>query len=702
MNWFNNLKIRNKLFMVLGVLIFGFIIISSMFYVLQTTNNQAELKQRQTNEFQYLTLKVSEQILQARRAEKDFLLRKDLKYIKRHDGIMKNVYVTLERMKEISISSEEDKILKDIHTLVLAYQSTFKIMVDTAIKLGLNETKGLQGELRNDVHAVEKLLKKEKQIGLTASMLTMRRHEKDFILREADKYIAKMAGEQKKFARNLNATKNISASLKADITQSMKAYHKQFIEFTKGSKNIRKAISAYREKVHALDPQLELLYDTSEKVTALNTAEVEEQRDFASFIFTVTLLMTAAIVLVLLMFVINTITHAFKRFQQTISEVAGGSQDARLGLTTKDELGELSQSFDKILDERAAIIDERAKDLKQAESENDRLNDSIIGLLEATAQLSDKDLTTKVPVAEDVTGPVADALNMMASETSRVLRNIRNISHEVELASNTVNDQGRLVTDVAADERKVVKQTIEKLDETSKTMAQIAQLAQNCNDIADKASNSTLEALSSVTNTAEGMSDIRETISETEKRVKRLGERSQEINGVVQIINNIAERTHVLALNASMQAAAAGDAGRGFAVVADEVQRLAESSRQSTAEIQALVSNIQTETAETMTTMNKTIAQVINGTELAERSGEQMQATQKTTSELASAVEKIAQHSLMQAKKSNTLREQAHDILDSTEKTSKELEQQSQQTEGLLSFSKRLIESVQVFKLIEE
>jgi methyl-accepting chemotaxis protein len=197
------------------------------------------------------------------------------------------------------------------------------------------------------------------------------------------------------------------------------------------------------------------------------------------------------------------------------------------------------------------------------------------------------------------------------------------------------------------------------------------------------------------------MNDIRETIAETEKRIKRLGERSQEINGVVEIINNIAERTHVLALNASMQAAAAGDAGRGFAVVADEVQRLAESSRQSTSEIAGLVGNIQAETAETMATMNKTIAQVVEGTELAQAAGGQMESTQKTTAELAHAVEQIAKRSLMQARISNSLRDQAAQVQASTQETSAELKEQSGLTVKLVEYSGRLVDSVAVFKLPE-
>ena len=386
------------------------------------------------------------------------------------------------------------------------------------------------------------------------------------------------------------------------------------------------------------------------------------------------------------------ITSPIKNISAVISKISEGDLEARTELKTKDEIGQLGKAFD-------GLLNERVSNMAQAETDNEKLNNSVIDLLEAVSSLSDRDLTVKVPVAEDVTGPVADAMNLMANETARVLGEIRAIAGQVAEAAVSVQAQGNKVNELAENERVVVEDTMGKLDESSKNMNMIAKLAKASNDIASKASDSTKDALDTVSKTANGMNEIRETISETEKRIKRLGERSQEINGVVAIINNIAERTHVLALNASMQAAAAGDAGRGFAVVADEVQRLAESSRQSTSEIGGLVSNIQSETAETMATMNRTIAQVVEGSELAQASGVQMEATQKTTAELANAVDQIAKRSLIQANVSNNLREQAQQVQKSTNDTSSELELQAGQTENLVAFSKRLIESVSVFKL---
>jgi len=196
-----------------------------------------------------------------------------------------------------------------------------------------------------------------------------------------------------------------------------------------------------------------------------------------------------------------------------------------------------------------------------------------------------------------------------------------------------------------------------------------------------------------------GMEGIRESIAEAEKRIKRLGERSQEITGIVNLINTIAERTHVLALNASMQAAAAGDAGRGFAVVAEEVQRLAESSRQATQQIAQLVSNIQIETADTINTVNRTISQVVAGSELAAKSGAQMRETQQSTASLVELVKRITSSAQVQMKIATELRNRVHQIGASTEKTAAEILLQSEATADLSKSADRLVESVRVFKL---
>lgn len=404
------------------------------------------------------------------------------------------------------------------------------------------------------------------------------------------------------------------------------------------------------------------------------------------------ILVLIALGIALSIFIMRTITAPMNHLQGVMEKLRLGDAEVRANLTTRDEIGELARQFDQMVDEREAVS-------AQIKKENDQLNESVLTLLQGVAQLSRKDLTAKVPVAEDVTGAVADALNMLSSETAKVLQQVTNISADVTGASMKVKEQSDTVRETAEEERQLVIKTSEDLHHAAEGMARIEQLAQSANIAADNAIKTTQAALATVSATVGGINSTRDTIRETEKRIKRLGERSQEISGVVGIINTIAERTHILALNASMHAASAGEAGRGFAVVAEEVQRLAESSRQATAQIATLVNNIQVETADTVNTMNSAITQVVDGSRLAEQAGEQMKLTQATTADLVASVREIASSSQEQAQISAGLLNRSGEIRRSSEKTSKELTEQAGQTENLVEYARALLGSVRVFKL---
>jgi methyl-accepting chemotaxis protein len=264
-----------------------------------------------------------------------------------------------------------------------------------------------------------------------------------------------------------------------------------------------------------------------------------------------------------------------------------------------------------------------------------------------------------------------------------------------------VKTQSDSVMAMARAERSEVQDAASELNAASRTMQDIAKLAQDCNDAAQHAISTTRTALESVGATVGSIGTIRDTVRETEKRIKRLGERSQEISGVVNLINTISERTHILALNAAMHAASAGEAGRGFAVVAGEVQRLAENAREATSQIATLVHNIQVETADTVNKMNEVITQVVDGSRLAEQAGQQMRDTEQSTNQLVRMVGEIATGSKAQADSSEALRVRANRIEKSTELTSAELQEQTSQTSRLLEYASNLVEAVKVFKLPE-
>ncbi len=408
---------------------------------------------------------------------------------------------------------------------------------------------------------------------------------------------------------------------------------------------------------------------------------------------TVSALAIALPLLVLLgVFITRGIIRNLNAFQETIAEINRGDFNVRAKTDSNDELAVLAKAFNELLDSRVAT-------LAMIQKENEQLNESILRLLRTVAELARKDLTVKVPVSEDITGAVSDALNLLSSETAKVLLDVSNISADVTSASLKVQQQSDSMLLAAADDRVEVDRAAQMLSAAAHALSEIADLARSCNSEADTAIKTTQVALSAVDETVAGINSTRDVIRETEKRIKRLGERSQEISGVVNLINVIAERTHILALNASMHAASAGEAGRGFAVVADEVQRLAENARQATQQIAALVNNIQIETADTVNTMNNAITQIVEGSRLAEQAGQQMHLTQQTTADLVASVKQIAASSEVQAKAGQELLERAETLKKSSQQATDRLQEQSGHSNSLVEYAKQLLATVRVFKL---
>jgi methyl-accepting chemotaxis protein len=384
-----------------------------------------------------------------------------------------------------------------------------------------------------------------------------------------------------------------------------------------------------------------------------------------------------------------------QKLTNTVQEVASGNTSARTELTEQDEIGALGRSFDGLLDDRIASLEKVGK-------ENETLNNSVIALLQTVFQLGNRDLTARAPVTEDIIGTVASSINQLSDETSRTLAEVQDIAEQVRKTSEAVRVQSVMVEETARSEREALQSMSTNLNQATDQLAQMATLSDQSSAVAEQASNATQAALTAVDGTVKGMDQLRDSISDMEKRFKRLGERSQEISTAVQLINTISERTHVLALNASMQAATAGEAGRGFAVVAEEVQRLSDSSRQATAQISQLVGNIQAETNETLFTVNRLIGEVVKQSELAQRAGVQMNQTQSTTQQLVGLVRQIATFSDQQAKLATSLQQSVLDINQGTEQTSTAIAEQTASTQTLADFSRRLTQAVGQFKLPEQ
>ncbi len=430
-------------------------------------------------------------------------------------------------------------------------------------------------------------------------------------------------------------------------------------------------------------------------------AEIDESEAFAtiddlisSIIQTALIIGFAVLAIGLLasLFFVKGIVSPITHFKNIMDRFTNGEGDVRVKLDSADEIGELGRTFDNLLDERQET-------LAQIQSETDGLNESVINMMQVAYQLSQGDLTVKMDIAEDVTGTLSDSLNLVVGQTSNLIGKVKETAQFVENTANQVKTQTDTVKNVSEKELIVVNTAVNELSEASKELSEIATLAKECNETADETISITDSAQKSVTDSVDGINNIRDNIRETEKRIKRLGERSQEIGSVIELINGIAEKTHVLALNASMQAASAGEAGRGFAVVANEVQRLAESAREATQEISQQVKNIQVDTADTVTAMNNAISQVVEGSQMAEKSGQIMNATRDKSHELVKQVQMIAERSEAQAKVAWNLQKQATEIRKSSALTFEKMNEQTEQTDKLVNYSGQLQEAINTFKI---
>lgn len=500
---------------------------------------------------------------------------------------------------------------------------------------------------------------------------------------------------------DIEKTGKAAATLKASLDQPLllstalieKALHLSEAEIVNADAPLYSSSDYYQQYTQAIEATYKLIDAGFAILGDLFAEQVATARQ-AQLAITGLIAALLLIGIVVSRFIAGSITNPMSQLLDVINKLAGGDASVRANMQRDDEIGLLARQFDIMVDQREAAR-------TQIQRENEQLNESVIDLLQAVAKISQKDLTVKVPVAEDITAPVADALNLLSGETAKVLQRVVHIAGEVATVSQQVQAQSETVIGVASAEKHEVEQAAAELSAASAVMLDIAQLALTCNAAAEKAIKNTDKAQQTVLGTVQGINTIRDTIRETEKRIKRLGERSQEIGGVVNLINNIAERTHILALNAAMHAASAGEAGRGFAVVANEVQRLAENAREATSKIAALVSNIQLETADTVVTMNEAISQVVRGTDLAQQAGDEMRETRDTTANLVQLVQRIAEDSKNQAETTLRLQQRAEQIQKSTQQTYEQLQDQGKQTERLVDFSGGLVQSVGVFVLPE-
>src|SRR5690554_6174166 len=332
-------------------------------------------------------------------------------------------------------------------------------------------------------------------------------------------------------------------------------------------------------------------------------------------------------------------------------------------------------------------------------AQNEQNQNAILRLLDELADLADGDLTTEATVTEDFTGAIADSINFAIDQMRGLVTAINETAVRVAGAAQETQATAMHLADASEHQAQEIAGASAAINEMAVSIDQVSSNAAESAAVAERSVAIAKKGAEVVQNTIHGMDTIREQIQETSKRIKRLGESSQEIGDIVSLINDIADQTNILSLNAAIQASMAGDAGRGFAVVADEVQRLAERSSAATKQIEALVKTIQTDTNEAVISMEHTTAEVVRGARLAQDAGVALEEIENVPMSLADLIQNISNAARQQSSSAGHISNTMNVIQEITSQTSSGTMATAKSIGKLAELASQLQASVEGFKL---
>ncbi|MDD2883722.1 MAG: methyl-accepting chemotaxis protein [Dechloromonas sp.] len=345
---------------------------------------------------------------------------------------------------------------------------------------------------------------------------------------------------------------------------------------------------------------------------------------------------------------------------------------------------------------RAAESDAQRQASEQTNREN---QDAILRLMNELGDLADGDLTVTATVSENITGAIADSINYTIEELRVLVGRINDAANRVTAATEIARQTSAELLDAAERQSNEIQEAGQSALDMARSMDEVSNSANQSAQVAQQSLNAAEKGTLAVQDSIKGMNEIRHQIQETSKRIKRLGESSQEIGEIVELISDITEQTNVLALNAAIQAASAGDAGRGFTVVAEEVQRLAERSGEATKQIAAIVKTIQTDTQDAVSAMEQSTQGVVEGAKLSDAAGQALAEIGQVSRDLSGLIENISAATHQQANSATNVAKLMQDILRVNEQTTVGTQRTAEAVDELSSLASELKGSVAGFKV---
>ncbi|WP_169544967.1 methyl-accepting chemotaxis protein [Sneathiella aquimaris] len=667
---FKNLSLRNQLFLPLIITLVGLIIIAAIFFIGTNKNIENQQDYLGVRESLSLTQELERLMLEARTEEKDFILHGDLEDSEKHILTIRNIDALIETFETRLSDSDYAEQISDLKNNINTYATAFNETVSTFQQVGLSEKSGLQGEARNAVRSIEDLLKQSNSDTLTVTMLMMRRHEKDFLLRFDPKYVGRLATRFEEFQAQLAGT-SFSADEKQKLIDAMTTYKQTFDAMAAGWITLREQISnlegisnTTQESVKALE-------------SSLNEYAAAKRLETQSTATTITYSLFGAIGIAGLLMVIVTgliaqgLRALLSAVGDTMKTISGGDLETEVfGLNREDEIGNMAKALEVFRNNaveniRLTEANEKAKLEQLRAEEEQRKREAELQREEAENQeRALKQQTEKTNRMNDIIqnfdAKVSKAMETLISSSSQMKNassEMKRQSEESGSLAETVNSRSNMMSGN-------VNSVASATEELSASILEISRQIQKSNTVTKQAVDDTHRG----TNYA-----------------KDLSEAGQKIETVVDLIQDIANQTNLLALNATIEAARAGEAGKGFAVVASEVKSLATQTSKATEEISGQIHEMQNATNLVVAVLSEISEIVDSVSNISTEISAAMEEQSAATNEISGSVQQAADAAQNVASSVSTIKNNATDTREisvTVEQTATNLEDVTTEFQG--------------------
>ncbi len=616
-------------------------------------------------------------MLQARRSEKDFLLRLDVKYVAMVDEAVAKLKAEAQNLEEIEQSHGDKEGAEKAATIgknADIYLSGFHTVTTACQEKGLDENSGLQGQFREAAHALEAVATDSKDLQLKADLLTVRKNEKDYLLRLDQKYV-KSVQEQLAVMQLNGRSSRLSASQKEALNSGASKYEASFLALVGKDQEITKQTDIMREAVHQLEPLIEDGYAKAAEAGATQTKSTIDAAESSAMLPILISMIALVLGAFIAFYVSRLISRPVSQMANVAQQIALGDVDHDIEVRSKDEIGVLAQAFRGLIE-------------------------YMKGLANAAQRIADNDLTVKVEPKSDA-DVLGKSFKSMTINLSDMIRQLTDGAGQLVSAANEVASSSEQMSRGAKDQTDQMGQVSTAVEEMTATIVESSKNAGDATTGAHKAAETATSGGQIVNGTIQGMQRIAAVVRESAESIAKLAKSADQIGEIIGVIDDIADQTNLLALNAAIEAARAGEQGRGFAVVADEVRKLAERTGKATGEITGMIKGIQQETEEAVKSMETGIQEVDKGRELADQAGNSLTSIVSMAQQVQDMIQQIATASEEQSSAAEQISKNVENVTAIARESATGAQQSAAAAEELNRQAEAMRQMVSKFKVLQ-